>query len=295
MATNIIPSATSLSVIPASNHNALKEALGGDLVPRNASGVPVHEGGDIGTSIYGFKDLRVRNILATDDISTSGSLGIAGTISGVTSQTMSGSLSGGTTATFSGNISSTGGDVIANGNLSSYGARVDFASDGHERIIYNGTQFVFAINNANACTIGTGGVETLANSVVTNTKIADQTITGIKRATLTSSIGLAADSDNYINTTGAISSAASATWSVFAGRNRPVFISYEITVTHSGSNTLTMTDSGASPTTIISQVFSGTQTFRGVYFHQMTANSTITLATSSVGSSSYSAKIMAVG
>lgn len=52
MGTNNIPTASNGSVIPASDHNSLKEALTLDLVPRNSSGVPTAIAGNCGTGTY---------------------------------------------------------------------------------------------------------------------------------------------------------------------------------------------------------------------------------------------------
>jgi len=50
MGTNSIPSATTGTIIPATHHNSLKEALTTDLVPRDISGNPSANAGDLGSS-----------------------------------------------------------------------------------------------------------------------------------------------------------------------------------------------------------------------------------------------------
>lgn len=50
MGVNTIPQATTGNVIPADDHNSLREALSVDLVPRNSSAVPTEAAGSLGTS-----------------------------------------------------------------------------------------------------------------------------------------------------------------------------------------------------------------------------------------------------
>lgn len=52
MGTNTIPSATSGSVIPNTDHNSLVQALLEDFVPRNANRSPEDVAGQLGSSIY---------------------------------------------------------------------------------------------------------------------------------------------------------------------------------------------------------------------------------------------------
>jgi hypothetical protein len=69
MGTNNIDAATDGTVIPPSQHNSIKSALSGDYVPRNASGVPEDEAGDLGTSSFQFKKARIINgYLSVGDI-----------------------------------------------------------------------------------------------------------------------------------------------------------------------------------------------------------------------------------
>lgn len=69
MGTNNLPTATGGTVIPSSDHNAIKEALSGDLVPRNSSGVPTSEAGSLGTTSFQFKSARIQSgYLSVGDI-----------------------------------------------------------------------------------------------------------------------------------------------------------------------------------------------------------------------------------
>ena len=58
MGTNSIPTATSGNIIPKEHHNAIKEALSDDLVPRNTAGSPTDEAGDLGSSSYSWKRIH---------------------------------------------------------------------------------------------------------------------------------------------------------------------------------------------------------------------------------------------
>jgi hypothetical protein len=64
MGTNTIPSAVDSTVIPASDHNSIKEAMAGDLVPRNTSGVPTAEAGGLGTSSLPWSQLFFGPVVA---------------------------------------------------------------------------------------------------------------------------------------------------------------------------------------------------------------------------------------
>lgn len=59
MGTNTIPEATDGTIIPASNHNSLRDALKQDIVPRNASGVATNNAGSLGTSSFKFSDILI--------------------------------------------------------------------------------------------------------------------------------------------------------------------------------------------------------------------------------------------
>lgn len=59
MGTNNIPSATDGNPIPASDHNSIQEALANDIVPRNTSGAPTANQGDLGSSTYPFKRAEI--------------------------------------------------------------------------------------------------------------------------------------------------------------------------------------------------------------------------------------------
>lgn len=69
MGTQNIPQATDGSVIPAADHNSLRNVLIGDLVPRNTSGSAANESGSLGTSTYQFKAARIKSgYLSVGDI-----------------------------------------------------------------------------------------------------------------------------------------------------------------------------------------------------------------------------------
>ncbi|AHZ84640.1 hypothetical protein Bb109J_c1950 [Bdellovibrio bacteriovorus] len=57
MGMNFLSEANDGEVIPASDHNALRTAFLGNMVPRNNSGGPFDEAGDLGTSSYWWKDV----------------------------------------------------------------------------------------------------------------------------------------------------------------------------------------------------------------------------------------------
>lgn len=59
MGTNTIPTAADGTAIPASDHNSVQEAMANDIVPRNTSGVPTANQGDLGTSTYPFKGAEI--------------------------------------------------------------------------------------------------------------------------------------------------------------------------------------------------------------------------------------------
>lgn len=52
MGTNNIPQANDGEIIPASDHNSIRSALVGDLVPRNNAGAASDEAGNVGSSTY---------------------------------------------------------------------------------------------------------------------------------------------------------------------------------------------------------------------------------------------------
>jgi len=51
MGTNTLGSAVDGTPIPDTDHNALKEAFGVDIMPRTSSGVPTDVAGSLGTSL----------------------------------------------------------------------------------------------------------------------------------------------------------------------------------------------------------------------------------------------------
>ncbi len=54
-----IPSATDGTPIPASDHNAIANALKGDLVPRNSSGNATANAGNLGTNTFPFTSAKI--------------------------------------------------------------------------------------------------------------------------------------------------------------------------------------------------------------------------------------------
>lgn len=73
MGTNNLPTAVSGTPIPPSHHNAIKTAMGVDIVPRNVSGVPTDVSGSIGSSTFSW--LKVFFGIKTAGISLSESGG----------------------------------------------------------------------------------------------------------------------------------------------------------------------------------------------------------------------------
>lgn len=59
MGTANVPAATDGLVIPASDHNSLRNAMIGDQVPRNSSGDPTANEGDLGTVTYPYKRANI--------------------------------------------------------------------------------------------------------------------------------------------------------------------------------------------------------------------------------------------
>jgi hypothetical protein len=66
MGSNTIPDATTGQIIPASDHNSLKEALGVDHVPRTAAGVATNKAGSLGTSLLKWLNSYVNKIFIGD-------------------------------------------------------------------------------------------------------------------------------------------------------------------------------------------------------------------------------------
>lgn len=68
MGTNTLTSIGTASPVEATGDqlDQYKQALGGDHVPRNTSGVPTDEGGDLGSPTYQWANLRVKNSVIID-------------------------------------------------------------------------------------------------------------------------------------------------------------------------------------------------------------------------------------
>lgn len=63
MGLNTLPVAVDENIIPAEHHNALTEAFLLDLVPRNASRQATSDGGQLGTSLYRWLRLYIKEII----------------------------------------------------------------------------------------------------------------------------------------------------------------------------------------------------------------------------------------
>lgn len=64
MGTNVLPVATDATIIPASDHNSLVEALKDNLVPRDTSTrAPTDIAGDLGSTSYRWKDAYLQKIV----------------------------------------------------------------------------------------------------------------------------------------------------------------------------------------------------------------------------------------
>ena len=68
MGTNTLTSIGTASPVEATGDqlDQYKQAMGGDHVPRNTSGVPTDEGGDLGSPTYQWANLRVKNSIIID-------------------------------------------------------------------------------------------------------------------------------------------------------------------------------------------------------------------------------------
>ncbi len=63
MGTNNIPTATDGTIIPSTDHNAIKDALTNSHVPRNTSGVATDQAGSLGSSTFGWLNAFIKGVL----------------------------------------------------------------------------------------------------------------------------------------------------------------------------------------------------------------------------------------
>ena len=74
MGTNNLSTKSNGETINAADPNQYKEALSGDLVPRNSSGVPTNEAGALGTDTYEWETVYTRNIQLDGTIANRGTV-----------------------------------------------------------------------------------------------------------------------------------------------------------------------------------------------------------------------------